>query len=74
MKALGVIAVFILIIWLCAKFYNWDDKKNDGFGCGMIAIIGTILLFVLGAVSTCKSCISDGDRSPGRDYYDDKAR
>lgn len=74
MKILGIIAVFLLIMWLASKFHSWDEKKNDGFGCGMIAIVGTILMFLLGVVSTCKSCISDSNHSPSYDYYDDRAR
>ena len=71
MKVLLVIAIFILIIWLCGKFYSWDNKKNDGFGCGMIAIIGTILMFVLGFIGMVKSCSDDIDNGPSYDYYDD---
>ena len=37
MKVLDVLLIFILIIWLASKFYSWDEKKNDGFGCVMIA-------------------------------------
>lgn len=74
MKVLGLIVVFILIIWLVGKFHSWDEKKNDGFGCGIIAIFGTILMFLLGAVSTCKSCVSDSNNGPSYDYYDDWAR
>lgn len=74
MKILGIIAIVVITIWLVIKFYTWDEEKNDGFGCGMIAIIGTILMFVLGTVSTCKSCISDLSNSPSYDYYDDRAR
>lgn len=74
MKLLGVIVFFVLVIWLASKFYKWDDEKNDGFGCGMIALVGTILMFVIGAVSTFKSCGSDSDNGPSYDYYEDRAR
>lgn len=57
MKVLGVLFVFILIIWLALKFHSWNEYKNDGFGCGMTAVVGTILMLLLGVVSTCKSCI-----------------
>lgn len=74
MKILGIVTLFGLIIWIAARFHRWDDEKNDGFGCVMIAIISTILIFILGAVSMCKSCISDSNNSPSYDYYDDRAR
>lgn len=71
MKVLGVIAIFIIIIWLCGKFESWDEKKNNGFGCGMIALFGTILMFVLGFIGLVKSCSNEIDRGPSYDYYDD---
>lgn len=74
MKVLGLIVVFILIIWLAGKFYSWDEKKNNGFGCAMITMFGVILMFLLGAVSTCKSCVSESSHGPSYDYYDDRAR
>ena len=37
----------------------------------MIAIIGTILMFVLGFIGMVKSCSDDIDNGPSYDYYDD---
>lgn len=74
MKALAALGITILIIWLFCKIYSWDEKKNDGCGCGFITIIATILIFVFSAISTCKSCISDSGKNPSHDYYDDRVR
>lgn len=74
MKIVGVIAFLILIIWLGIKFHDWDDEKNDGCGCAIVTVVSSILIFVLMALSTCKSCISSSNNSPSYDYYDDRAR
>lgn len=50
-------------------------KNNDGWGCTLVVIIGSILMLViLPIVSTCKSCISNSNKGPSYDYYDDRAR
>lgn len=74
MKYLAIIAVFIFIFWIAGKIYSWDEEKNDGFGCGMLSIVCTILMFILSAVAVCKSCISNAGKSPSYDYYDYRAR
>lgn len=74
MNALGALCIFIIIIWIGAKIYSWDEKKNDGFGCVFISVVFMIIITILGLLSQCKSCISNSGKEPSYDYYDDKAR
>lgn len=79
-----ILAIIILIVFglvfhgICDFAENqwYKDKGKSCFnaGCGIITVLLVIGLCFAMLVGMVKSCASDFDRSPGRDYYDDRAR
>lgn len=72
MKVLIVLTIFGFIIYVFFKLIaKYEDKDGFDTGCGCVAIVGTILITILGFIGMVKSCSNDSNHSPSYDYYDD---
>lgn len=78
MKTFCIIVLIIVVLGVIYSFANSiseglsvKDSAGNAWGCFLLAFFAIFVLVM--SVGTLKSC-ADDISSPGRDYYDDRAR